>query len=432
MQIQCNSPQVIIHPLAYDNISKYKNYYIRDVEYKPLNCLNHLVYEKSLSFLSPNKNKISRDDIEHCYVVDSSTGERYPLYMEVPCGHCEICSESKVNSFVHRCKLETMCYDCKPIFLTLTYNEENKPKNGVSVRHVQLFFKRLRINLQRAGYRERLRYVLVAEYGRNTHRPHYHAILWNLHASDLLDLKQINQILEKSWHNGFILSRFVEPSNDKAFYYTAKYLRKDCDVPSGCSETFVLSSRGNGGIGKPYLKQLPCSIVERANVNVRFLNKFSSKSEPIQFNRYIINHLLPSFSRSLPVGIKTDLRNFMLSYYILKNIYHENTQTFEKKAKKYYDFFGKYFFVPDLESSKVKTSLVHPPQWHWRTLLCLESKIERAYSLGDDFYRHAEYLDTRRQVFLYRLFENSEDLDLSHKSVIIRRKVARSKQLEIL
>ena len=52
-----------------------------------------------------------------------------------------------------------------PLFLTLTYNNENLPKHGVFKEEIQLFLKRLRISLDRLHYKHNLRYFACAEYG---------------------------------------------------------------------------------------------------------------------------------------------------------------------------------------------------------------------------------------------------------------------------
>lgn len=60
-------------------------------------------------------------------------------------------------------------------FVTLTYSDENLPPDGSLVpRHVQLFLKKVRKEIQPA----RLRFFCVGEYGDRTQRPHYHVTLF--------------------------------------------------------------------------------------------------------------------------------------------------------------------------------------------------------------------------------------------------------------
>ena len=163
--LNCTSPRIILHPLAVERLTRFGNYTIRGQMVNLPRTIRNL-YQYNEKEISVRNNVIVKDDLDSCFITDTLTGENYPLYLEVRCGTCECCKESKVSSFVQRCEMESMLYPCKPLFLTLTYNEENKPKDGVSVREIQLFFKRFRINLERAGYRERIRYVCCAEYGK--------------------------------------------------------------------------------------------------------------------------------------------------------------------------------------------------------------------------------------------------------------------------
>lgn len=249
-QVICEHPNIIVNPSLRDLILKYRNVTIRGKKY----CFSkdfYDLYTLPRCVLPPSKKVIDSDklwkdgvvsfnripviehqDLENCFVLDESTGNVFPVYLEVPCGHCDLCKEAKINSFVERCKMETQCYDSQPWFITLTYDNDHVPLDGVSVRHAQLFFKRFRINLIRKGYDFKLRYAGVGEYGKNTHRPHYHFIIWGIDTFTHQDTYKVSCILKDSWNMGFVQHRLVDPNDDKAFYYTAKYLKKDNFVPT--------------------------------------------------------------------------------------------------------------------------------------------------------------------------------------------------------
>ena len=125
------------------------------------------------------------------------------------CGKCASCISKQRTDWRVRTYYE--CVDCLRdasnfvLFDTLTYCDDyikkysdifpemNIPamldKFCFSRADVQKFFKRLRINLKRAGYKfdsKDLRYILASEYGasektrgfENTHRPHYHILFF--------------------------------------------------------------------------------------------------------------------------------------------------------------------------------------------------------------------------------------------------------------
>lgn len=432
MQTICEHPRIIVNPLAPELIAEHCNYYIRGVKHSVTGNHRSFLYAFDKNDINSHRQNIVKEDIDNCYIVDRLTGDIYPLYLEVPCGKCLVCKDKKINSFVSRCKLETLKYDCKPIFITLTYEENKRKQGGLSVRDAQLFFKRLRINLFRHGYREKIRYVLVGEYGRNTYREHLHAILWNLHATDIFTTRQIAEEIGRSWSNGFVMWRFVEPHNDKGFFYTAKYLRKDMVVPEGCNPPFLLASRRGGGIGSALPKSVARSIKRQSNTEPQIFNKFTGKSENVQLSKYLLDKLFPTFSRSLPVGLKRDVRDYLLSYSILKYYHKYETKEFDYKAKRFADFFRPYFYCPILECSDIQKGMVYSPQRCLRMLAFCEPSIESAINLGRKFYDNARKLHDERNRFLFKLFLNEMEQDINHRAYKAGKSFALAAQREIL
>lgn len=114
--------------------------------------------------------------------------------VNVPCGHCIGCRLDKSRQWADRMMLE-LDHSKTAIFVTLTYDPLNVPvacalDDGsvlftLDKRDVQLFMKRLR---KYFDGRE-IRFYLAGEYGTETHRPHYHAILFGLSLDDFPDLK---------------------------------------------------------------------------------------------------------------------------------------------------------------------------------------------------------------------------------------------------
>lgn len=433
MKVACEHPQIILHPLAGELIARYGNYHINGILYQCERSKRNLyAFEKKT--LSPARHNISEDNIDCCFIANPSTGKRYPLYLQVSCGHCDACKASKVSSFVHRCELETMAYDSQPLFLTLTYNEENKPKEGVLLRDVQLFFKRFRINLQRNGYRQKIRYCCVSEYGKRTHRPHYHAIIWNLQQTDLVSYREIREILERSWNKGFIMARFVDPTDNKTFYYTAKYLRKDCVVPDGCNEPFICCSNRGGGIGNALLHKMCPSIRCNLDTEPKFANKWNGAVKPIQLNRFVLNKLFPSISMSIPSKVKKAMREYNLC---MAQMYGRsiNFQTYYEQYEKYRNFFGQYFYCPKItqkELAKIPTMVVGN---YRRKILEAEIILEKWYNKGAEYFRTAVILDRMRERYLVKLFEHAEDITREYvtlKAYNYRRSAALAAQREIL
>lgn len=176
--------------------------------------------------------------------------ERYgkESVIPMPCGKCLNCRINHAKEWAVRCVLESLYHDDN-YFITLTYDDEHLPSDGLLYRRdVQLFLKRLR---KRIGS---FRYFGCGEYGGKTHRPHYHLILFG---AKLPDLKSIgaglfeSQIMKEVWPFGFNTIGFVTYSSCN---YVATYTTKKVLDPMGdyCGE-FCMSST-NPGIGYQWCK----------------------------------------------------------------------------------------------------------------------------------------------------------------------------------
>lgn len=161
---------------------------------------------------------------------------------QVPCGRCLECLKLRVNSWYIRLLNEKDCSN-SAFFVTFTYSDENLSfsDNGImslDYRDTQLFWKRLR-KLQPKDS-PKIKYFLVGEYGSNTYRPHYHAIVFNASPDDIVS----------TWNLGSVHIGKVE---DASIYYTLKYAlkragkwNKTIDSDDDRSVEKALMSRGLG------------------------------------------------------------------------------------------------------------------------------------------------------------------------------------------
>lgn len=111
------------------------------------------------------------------------------------------------------------------VFVTLTYADENLPYGETLHRpHMQNFIKRMRKK------NPNLRFYYCGEYGEETNRPHYHALLFNYRPRDaeLISRKGDKEYfrsdyLDKTWSHGHC--NFSEVTMQSACY-TAGYVTK--------------------------------------------------------------------------------------------------------------------------------------------------------------------------------------------------------------
>lgn len=169
----------------------------------------------------------------------------------VPCGKCYPCLAKKRSQWSFRLTQELKKAKTSH-FVTLTYDENNKVSK-VNKRHLQLFLKRLRKDIEKLrvntkynlnGLYEaekiKIKYFLTAEYGTQTKRPHYHGIFFNI------PNEKIN-LIEKNWGLGFVSIGTVTP---KSINYVTKYIITKEEEFEKNNDVFNLMSLG---LGKCYL-----------------------------------------------------------------------------------------------------------------------------------------------------------------------------------
>lgn len=153
--------------------------------------------------------------------------------VDLPCGQCITCRLAKAQAWATRAVHEAQMHE-RNCFITLTYDDEHLPEDGsLDVRDWQLFAKRLR---KKVGP---FRFLHCGEYGDNTHRPHYHALLfgldfhrdrkpWNYHGSS--SQLWISDTLESTWGQGFTS---IGPLTEQSAAYVARYTVKKATGPGG-------------------------------------------------------------------------------------------------------------------------------------------------------------------------------------------------------
>lgn len=142
----------------------------------------------------------------------------------LPCGQCIGCRLDRARDWSLRITHESKLHD-QSWFVTLTYDDKNLPTNGSLVySDVQDFYKRLRKKLGK------FRHFTVGEYGEQTLRPHYHAIVFGLALPDLRRFggskdqpEYKSDILESTWGLGLT---HIGTVSSKSIGYVARYSLK--------------------------------------------------------------------------------------------------------------------------------------------------------------------------------------------------------------
>jgi len=190
--------------------------------------------------------------------------------LKLPCGKCIACRLEHSRRWAIRCIHEASMFE-KNCFITLTYNNENLPKNLSLVKSdYQLFMKRMR-----KKYGENIRFFACGEYGEMGSRPHYHACIFNHNFKDAKIFSKRNGVnlyfseeLNKLWKKGFAT---IGEVNFETAAYVARYVLKKITGDKAKEHygeripEFILMSRGShklktGGIGKSWFDKYHADI----------------------------------------------------------------------------------------------------------------------------------------------------------------------------
>lgn len=164
-------------------------------------------------------------------------------------------------------------------FVTLTYSDEHLPPGGtLVVAHFQAFMKRLR---KQAG--RRIRFFHCGEYGENTWRPHYHALLFGLWPADATKLpgksksgsdQWRSESLEKIWGLGNVTIGTV---NFESAAYVARYILKKVNGQQAESH-YTRVDLDTGEIHK--LQPEYTTMSRRPGIGAEWFQKFHSEVFP--------------------------------------------------------------------------------------------------------------------------------------------------------
>lgn len=292
--------------------------------------------------------------------IDVRTGKKYKKgevppdalgymnyeYTEIPCGKCVSCRLEYSRQWANRCLLEMKEHDSN-YFITLTYDDDHIHFNDDGIgtlckTDLQKFFKRLR---KQTG--QQIRYFACGEYGDNTKRPHYHAIIFGLKLDDLVPFGNNMNVqyqyftsptLTKIWKNGHVC---VGEASWETAAYTARYVMKKLNGDEsvlydylGIEKEFVLMSR-KPGIARNYYDKLVNSDDGDNVCYANFLN-ISENGKKFKKPKYF-DRLFDIEYPVLSAEIKESQKKFIESTKRLKmaqtSLPYEEMLKVEEKAK---------------------------------------------------------------------------------------------------
>jgi len=233
--------------------------------------------------------------------------------MILPCGQCMPCRLQRKRVWTHRVMLEASLTP-QSAFVTLTYDEDHIPAGGsLDPDHLRLFWMRLR--KQQAQYGRKLRYFANGEYGSDTQRPHYHAIIFGLPSCNygrtrhyrfktgLNCCPQCDNVA-RCWHYGGVDLGQVERASAA---YVCGYVTKKLTDPDdyrlgGRNPEFSRVSKQNGGLGAAYIPEIASKLLELPPRVLAAMpdvpNSLRHQGKPWPLGRYLTRKLREQIGRS--------------------------------------------------------------------------------------------------------------------------------------
>lgn len=396
---------------------------------------------------NPYSNGVTVDNLNNFYIYNSDTGECFPMYIVVPCGKCPLCKAKKSREWSFRAICESQSSTNIPYFVTLTYDSKHLPSDGVVKTDLQLFLKRLRRNLDRLSIPHNLRYFACAEYGSNTHRPHYHMILWNFPHMDTF--KHEVELIESSWQNGFILCK---PCNYGSIGYCMKYMSKEQYIPPTKNKGFFLSSNRGGGIGALYAEQY--KDFYRANptkLDISVVDKFTGESFTSFIPSYFVRKFFPYMSLLIPKKVRDAYNSALycldVKSYIIDN---SNFPIDNSESSRESLILSRYYFLPSFRSSIPSSDVSHLVSLYNKyvdntsykvigdyysdihVLLQRSLSILESYNPAPDFISFISALRSKRTSALNIFFDSSDGYDIDDMLYQLKISNSRSQKREIL
>lgn len=223
-------------------------------------------------------------------------------------------------------------------FVTLTYNDENLPENGVTPRELSGFMKRLRTN---TGLK--VRYFGVGEYGDVSWRPHYHLALFGFPRCLYGRTRQTHsdgccsvcRSIAKAWQGrGRIESATLEKGS--AGYIAGYVLKKmtavdDYRLPPGFEPEFARMSL-RPGLGLGMMHDVASVLLEHGldetMVDVPLTLQHGRAQFPL--GRYLRRKLRAMIGRDENTPLEA-LREYQEALQVLREDAFENSESVSKK-----------------------------------------------------------------------------------------------------
>lgn len=358
--VQCLHPKFIRNPHM-EKILMQSRVYLTPQGEKVVDSREYALLKIGKHPFNPFQMRVTLDNIDQYQVVDEQ-GCLTPMFMAVPCRHCELCLDKKKSQWAYRVMCETQFTDFPPYFVTLTYDNVNLPfteegRPTLRKKDYQDFLKRLRVHLQRNGHffglsedqksNLELRYVCCGEYGKQHDRPHYHMIIFGL--PPMINIGFMNAYIKARWKKGIVR---VLPVTSGCTGYVTKYMCKSSDYRLHYTqEPLFFEASRRPGLGSKWLDYFRDWLLNHPGHSATCIDRFNAQSMTCQIPDFFKNKLFATYSRMINTRTSKYLAVYnLLASYLgqclrensmlmpLESKYLENNYYVERINKKFVDY----------------------------------------------------------------------------------------------
>ena len=201
-------------------------------------------------------------------------GDNQRYFINVPCGKCIECSDAKRNDLFVRASFEyksMLKAGGIAYFVTLTYANNCLPtfnhRPCFNREDVTNFLRRLRARHFKFCKKFKhnyhgIRYFVTSEYGHETHRPHYHMVIFCYHP---INEYLIPYLVRSTWHYGIVDVQSLQ--SNIGIHYVSKYAGKD-----------INNRQGDADISAA-IKRYKCTLFEQPWYKVKTLHNMITTYE---------------------------------------------------------------------------------------------------------------------------------------------------------
>lgn len=191
-------------------------------------------------------------------------------------------------------------------------------------------FKRLRTHYDRLGIQRPFRYFVAAEIGPNTHRIHYHGLLW---ISNDYVARTAEELIRRFWskcvrvENGFVYVPYCDSSRldwqasfGYAQRYVSKYVTGDTSLPlvyqhPSLQTRFVCSKRPS--IGRTTFSQTDFELFSECVTKVRKLPNVDKPPVDVPLFKSLKSRCFPKCIKYSEISHYGRVRSYFALYYLL-------------------------------------------------------------------------------------------------------------------